>query len=289
MTLVANIFFAHFWLKEELSSRDIIGTVLILAGAAMAVAFGDKTEVSYTISILKDNFKQTAFVVYIIATSGLAVLALLLVKRAQPIRQEILELRKKIQEMRESSAPDVQQVIDWEKETEMKFRSYRKYERLHPFCYCFLAGFGGSLVLVLAKCAAELVRFSTGGDNQFTDPVSTLFVVGMFAAIIFETHMLATGLRYFDALYVVPVFQCFFVTLGAAAGGVFFGEFSRFSALQTILFPIGVLTTLGGVYLLSTRKMSADQEQLAAMQGGYLAPRRRKRAERGEPGSARSQ
>jgi hypothetical protein len=108
MTLVANIFFAHFWLGETLSWRDIVvrartappcaqrarrsqGTVMILSGAATAVAFGDKvaqgfdthcggacdlrdataqTEVSYTVGDLKANFAKTAFVVYILVMSA---------------------------------------------------------------------------------------------------------------------------------------------------------------------------------------------------------------------------
>lgn len=38
-----------------------------------------------------------------------------------------------------------------------------------------------------------------------------VILVGMFFTIAMEQHWLATGLKFFDALYVVPVFQAFFI------------------------------------------------------------------------------
>ena len=41
LTLVANVFFAHFWLGEQLGTTDIIGTSFIVGGAVLiAVAYG---------------------------------------------------------------------------------------------------------------------------------------------------------------------------------------------------------------------------------------------------------
>ena len=40
LTLVANVFFAHFWLGEKLGTTDIIGTSFIVGGAVLiAVAY----------------------------------------------------------------------------------------------------------------------------------------------------------------------------------------------------------------------------------------------------------
>ena len=60
-TLVFNIFFAHFWLKEALSKKDIVGTVFIVVGSVMSVSFGDHDEKTYTMPILIEYYKSTAF------------------------------------------------------------------------------------------------------------------------------------------------------------------------------------------------------------------------------------
>lgn len=180
--------------------------------------------------------------------------------------------------------------------------------RLH--CSLDCAGFFGSLVLIFAKSTAVLIRSTAEGDNQvravprcaplalmqsalalqFVEPLTYVFIVSMLGSIFTETHFLATGLRFFDALYskhtagrrspkrlmwlrvaVVPVFQCFFITLGATAGGLFFSEFSRFSALQAALFPLGVLVTLTGVFILSSRQMNYGDEVCSTLSVGTSA------------------
>jgi drug/metabolite transporter (DMT)-like permease len=51
-TLVANIFFAHYWLKEQLNRADISGTALIIFGSTIAVSFGNHSEHEFTIQQL---------------------------------------------------------------------------------------------------------------------------------------------------------------------------------------------------------------------------------------------
>jgi hypothetical protein len=86
----------------------------------------------------------------------------------------------------------------------------------------------------------------------------------MVATILMQTHYLAHGLEFFDALFIVPVFQCFFIVLSIMGGALYWKEMANFNAGQWTLFPIGVLVTLYGVYLMSSRDMviDADEENL---------------------------
>ena len=52
MALVANVCFAHFWLGEEASKLDILGTIFIMVGATIAVAFGAHEEQCFTLEEL---------------------------------------------------------------------------------------------------------------------------------------------------------------------------------------------------------------------------------------------
>jgi hypothetical protein len=54
---------------------------------------------------------------------------------------------------------------------------------------------------------------------------------------------------------VVPVFQCFFISVSTLGGAFFFRELDSFNAVQGVMFPIGLLMTLAGVLVLSSRQM----------------------------------
>ena len=50
--------------------------------------------------------------------------------------------------------------------------------------------------------------------------------------------------------------QCFFIVVTIIGGAVYFKELSSFDLLQFIMFPVGVLLILIGIFLLSQRNMS---------------------------------
>ena len=78
---------------------------------------------------------------------------------------------------------------------------------------------------------------------------------------VHSAHFLAVGLKDFDATLIVPVFQCFFITCGIVAGGVFFDEFSYLKAWEQGTFAGGVVLTLAGVYLLAQREQSLGESR----------------------------
>ena len=98
----------------------------------------------------------------------------------------------------------------------------------------------------------------------------------MLACVVGQLQYLAIALNFFDALYVVPVFQCFFISFSTLGGACFFNEFAAFSLVQGLLFPTGLLTTLGGVVVLTRRKMGQeDRKRFICGGGGGAAGRRR--------------
>lgn len=64
------------------------------------------------------------------------------------------------------------------------------------------------------------------GDNQFTQFGTYVIGCGMFTCIFLQIHWLAKGLQTFDAVFIVPVFQCFFISTSILGGGVYFDEFA---------------------------------------------------------------
>jgi len=86
----------------------------------------------------------------------------------------------------------------------------------------------------------------------------------LFVTIFFQIRWLNSGLRRFDALYIVPVFQSFWILVSVISGMVFFGEYEDiFGSIEnSVMFPFGVLVTISGVYVLSQRAITDPDEQV---------------------------
>lgn len=251
ITLVANLFFAHLWLEEHLTKVDIWGTILIIAGSITAVAFGDHTERSYTIDQLKDLYMGTAFLIYGVIIAGSVVVLYIVAKRIEPIKLQLIETQHKYDNaLREDDAEAAGREDILLAELE---QDYSKFQKIHPFCYCAISGMFGGQSLLFGKMVAELVKRTVTGDNQMVYVLTYVFLACMLCTVVCQLHFLALALNFFDALYVVPAFQCFFISVSTVGGMVYFLEFQAFSLLQSALFPLGILITIVGVYILSSR------------------------------------
>eukprot|EP00948_MAST-09A_sp_MAST-9A-sp1_P003059 g3059.t1 len=230
LALVSNVFFAHFWLGEAVNKLDLVGTFLILIGAILAVAFGDHDEQCFTLAQLLELYHNPSVIgnfVFVILFLG-AFYAL----------SKVCE--KTLEEEGEES------------------ERYQKLKHLHPLCYPALGGVWGGQTCLFAKSTAEVLKMTFQGNNQLVYFETWAILCAMISTIVLETHFLATGLKYFDALYIVPTFQCFFLASSVIGGAIFFQELANFSALQWIFFPSGVILCMIGVFLLSQRQMGGD-------------------------------
>ena len=87
--------------------------------------------------------------------------------------------------------------------------------KFHPISYAAVAGIFGSFSVTFGKAIGELLAATSSDEkgNQFEEPFMYVFLFCMIATILMQTHYLAHGLEFFDALFIVPVFQCFFIVL----------------------------------------------------------------------------
>jgi hypothetical protein len=108
---------------------------------------------------------------------------------------------------------------------------------------------------LFAKSVAELIKTTIEGVSQFANGITYVMLLAMFASVFLQIHWLAHGLQFFDAVFIVPVFQCFFISVSIFGGGVYFKEFARMSTLSLAMFFLGAAITISGVYLLSHRDM----------------------------------
>lgn len=249
-TLVANIFFAHCWLGESVSKWDCIGCALIVIGPGLSVGFGNHEETEYSIDDLRGFFLRPLFLVYasLLFVSGVSVYYF--IKKVEPIRERLDQSRKSWDNRANLSEDGVATL--WT-EVRTNLSQYNKFARFHGLSYLALSGMFGANSILFGKSVSELLKVSFGGNNQFTHVLTYVFLGCMLGCIFSQLHFMAKALKLFDAMYCVPVFQCFFISLSTIAGGCYFYEFSDFDSLQWGMFTLGLLITLLGVYVMSMR------------------------------------
>jgi len=283
ITLVTNVLFARFGLKEELTRMDIIGTALVIIGSVTSVAFGNHESKEYTLDELKKLYQATGFIVYIVLMVIVLVLMYIAAKRLEPMKSELVEYARRFERtldrdfQQDNEDADIEQPVrsdsdeDLDNERLLLLQSkdhirdlsekYKPFEKIHPFLLCALSGVFGAQSVLFAKTNAEMMDVSFRGNNQYDQFLPYLFLPAMLFFIFSQLHWMAVALKNFDALYVVPVFQCFFIIVSTLGGAVFFQEFASFSVLQAIMFPIGVIITLIGVWILSQRDMTEAADE----------------------------
>ena len=110
----------------------------------------------------------------------------------------------------------------------------------------------------MTKSVSELLKVTWQGDNQFDSFLTYVFIFGMGFFIACQINYLNQALKYFDSLYCVPVFQCFFIVFSTFGGFIYFREYLDFDAGNWIFFPIGIIVTVTGVYIESLRDMTGN-------------------------------
>lgn len=67
-------------------------------------------------------------------------------------------------------------------------------------------------------------------------------------------YVLDLGLREYDALYLVAIYQAFLILIGSISGVIFFHEISGMNSWwQLVVYPFSIATTVGGIIVLSEK------------------------------------
>ena len=80
------------------------------------------------------------------------------------------------------------------------------------------------------------------------------------------------NLARYDALIVIPIYQCLWIFFNIMGGAVAFDEFRTFSTCQMIFFPLGSLTTFVGIAILSRGHKQKDDALVEADHASGLEP-----------------
>ncbi|OWZ08750.1 hypothetical protein PHMEG_00018654 [Phytophthora megakarya] len=226
-TMVANVVFASLFLKEKFTKSDAIGTTLVLLGIIIVATFAEKESGCYTVHELVALYREPLFSMYAVLIGVSCLILVLLVRKMERVLKE-----------KGRSSPE-----------------YKRFAKLHSVSYPALSGIFGAQSVLFAKSTAELMKTTLEGDIQFVNFGAYAITFSMLACVFLQIHWLAHGLQKFDAVFVVPVFQCFFISVSIFGGGIYFKEFAHMKPLALIMFSVGAIVTISGVVKLASREM----------------------------------
>lgn len=220
LTLVANLLFAPIVVKETVTASDVRYTCLILAGTAMSVTLASHREPVRQVEELFALFLAPRFIAY-----GCFVLL----------------------------------VISF-----MWFRVHTLDNTpanlgVRRFLYAALAGTIGAQNILFAKCLATML---VNWVSRSTSPASAsvmlsaqtyIITLCLASTLYWQVVWMNEGLAEFDALYILPVFQSFWVFGSTMSGLIFFAEYQAMTVKQLLGFSCSVILTTVGVYCLSLR------------------------------------
>jgi hypothetical protein len=67
-------------------------------------------------------------------------------------------------------------------------------------------------------------------------------------------YVLDLGLREYDALYLVAIYQALLILIGSVSGVIFFHEIAGMNSWwQLVVYPVSIATTVGGIIVLSEK------------------------------------
>lgn len=158
ITLVTNVMFAHWGLKEPLSRRDIFGTCLIILGSTLSVAFGNHASHEYTLNQLKELYEQTGFIVYACLLASSVLILYVIIKKLEPTKRELVNKCNEYEAaiLACPRDPDLIQALD-ERIAFLEIK-YEPYEKIHPFAYCALSGCLGAQSILFGKMVSKAIQ-----------------------------------------------------------------------------------------------------------------------------------
>eukprot|EP00941_MAST-03F_sp_MAST-3F-sp1_P003891 g3891.t1 len=229
LTLPTNVILAPLMHGEKVVCSDLAWTSLIILGCVISVKYASHENRDYTEDELFTFFADKRFLLYMSSVVGTVLITLVL--------QRYIERKQKIYGTQS--------------------KKYMKWFKVHRFSYAAISGITGAQSILFAKAWMLLIK--NHGLQFLIEWRFYILAISLASSISLQIYWLNCGLARWDALYNVPIFQSFWITVSVLGGGIVFNEFSDFDATQKSMFPFGVLLTVVGVFFLSQKDAEVEE------------------------------
>eukprot|EP00190_Bangiopsis_sp_CCMP1999_P002615 CAMPEP_0198728312 /NCGR_PEP_ID=MMETSP1475-20131203/8281_1 /TAXON_ID= ORGANISM="Unidentified sp., Strain CCMP1999" /NCGR_SAMPLE_ID=MMETSP1475 /ASSEMBLY_ACC=CAM_ASM_001111 /LENGTH=339 /DNA_ID=CAMNT_0044490633 /DNA_START=87 /DNA_END=1106 /DNA_ORIENTATION=- len=232
---ISQLFFSKLILDEAVPRAAFIGVLCIISGCIFVVIFGKHETRIFTPDELAALYGRPQYVSYILGAAFLSIVVWVAYK-----------MRKKAVLVRSGNDSFDMQLVD-----------VRERQFL-ALLYSFRSGIVGSQAVLLAKSISMLLSqvFHPKPDQSspLTHYLTYFILLGFVAAALYWMIRLNSGLRLFDALYLIPMMQVSWIAFSTVSGGIYYEEFTDWGAKEVIAYTLGFIQVLVGVALLCPKE-----------------------------------
>jgi len=269
------------WLGEVFTRQDAYGTLLIIVGVAVTVAFSRRTVKDYDLDQILARYREPGPASFIggVCAAALALLVFIRANRAlDPAARDGVGRAGKETVLAgggagrgaaggaESAETGAAAAAGAGSGTGAERGGHeappsgvsladlsiilqrppleRAYHLAHPALGALIA----AIAINVGKAVSELLVTTVQGDNQLDKPLSYVLIVVFGCCLVSQLHFIDRSLRINDALLHVPVFYVLWNLLAMVGGGVVFEEFAGFHASDYALFSVGAGILFLGVH-----------------------------------------
>ena len=112
-------------------------------------------------------------------------------------------------------------------------------------------GYQSGITGLCLKSTVELIKTQIMGHHNFdSHPMAIIFPVAALVSVFIHVCLLNAGLKYYDALQMVPIMQSSLIIYNILTGGIVLNEFTQFSRISSICFMIGSFLCVVGILIL---------------------------------------
>jgi len=293
VAMVANVVITPVFLKEQLTTYDLAGCFITVAGCSLATYFGSTSEIDLTPDCLVDSLVEPGFLLYFALVC--AYLGILLVFILARERREAENADSEDSASSSATSGVGSSVAHEEQHDDEQSGAFQLFDaldgpfgqssgskpvgrwfdlvpRLPPkadaFVYASFAGTVGAQSIMFAKATLEMGYSAIQGRVTVWYLFLCLPPFGL--CLWCQVNFLNQALKLFDALYVVPVYQIFWIVMGILSGLIFYQEYRNLDPFSSWMFTLGCVINLAGVITLSQRQPSNTQPEDGNLSTGLL-------------------
>jgi len=234
---VTNVIFNRFINRVLIPFRIYGGVGLAVLGTTMVVGFGPKDSALWTIDDLLARWSYAAWWIYLVFSSTLCLLSYS-VHRSYCVR--VRHVRALRASLGVENAPE----MPWRREIVL------------PVSFAIYSAQCGSLMIVQSKAISEVMAIYLCTEGEIVIWAAGYFWMTLTLLLTLGGTWLwkmNEGLGLYDPLFIIPLLQGMYITMGVVAGGIFFGEFESMAAGRLPPFVGGILLVLWGIYWIAPR------------------------------------
>jgi len=261
--LVINLAVAYLYLGEVLSYWDFVGSFFIIVGSLLCVFFGSRESGELDSNDIKVLFLQLPIVVYAITFIVFIIICFIYARKIEKLRNHVESFFEELY-VDPSETLKMLSTLQASEDYKNALAAYSPYMKAHSSLYCALGGAIGGQSLVFVKCVSMLFRTTIEGDNQFRFPWIYLYLLCMVTNIVGQVHYLNKALIISDAMFVVPIYQCFYIAFSTIGGLIFYQEYASWGAINWIFSSLGLAIIIAGVRTLAMRNFDDMEIQFVS-------------------------